>query len=550
MYIADIPTYTKDKKLSHVSILLRHSYRENGKNKTRTIANLTHEDPEVVAMLRWVLQNKEKVKELRNFENDFLRRINSKSIASVYLIYELLKRTGIEKALGKSFEAKLAMYQIIARIIQRGSRLSAVRLAENYAICEVLGIKEKFTEDDLYKNLKWLTKNQSKIESNYFKLRYKDRCPDLFLYDVTSSYLEGTHNRLGRYGYNRDKKKGKLQIVAGLLCDDEGYPVSVKLFEGNTLDYKTVSEEINQLTDEFGCKKITLVGDRGMIKGKQIEELDKVGFFYITAITKSQIEKMLNEDTLAMSFFDVNLHEVKSENIRYIMKRNPVRAKEIQNNRESKKQAINTLCTKKNIYLSAHPRSKPETAIKEVNQKIKSLKIESWLKARIEGRELIIDFNEKKFQEESLLDGCYVIKSNLTDEISKETIHARYKDLAFVEQAFRCCKTEVLEFRPWFVQLEDSTRGHSLIVMLSYIIIKKLKEYWKEIDNTVNEGLDILSKLCLQEVTLQNKIIYYEIVEPSATEKKFLKAANVKLPKGVPFLNTKVRSRKKLKRKA
>jgi transposase len=176
------------------------------------------------------------------------------------------------------------------------------------------------------------------------------------------------------------------------------------------------------------------------------------------------------------------------------------------------------------------------------------MKVESWLEARIEGRELILDFNEKKFQEESLLDSCYVIKSNLTDEISKETIHARYKDLAFVEQAFRCSKTELLELRPWFVQLEKSTRGHALIVMLSYIIVKKLKEYWKEIDNTVNEGLDILSKLCLKEVKIKNKITYYEIIEPSDTEKKFLKAANVKLPKGVPFLNTKVRSRKKLKR--
>jgi transposase len=549
MYIAEIPTYTKDKKLSHVSILLRHSYRENGKNKTRTIANITHEDPASIEAIRWALKNKAIIKELETLESGLIKRQQSKSIGAVYLVYTLLKQSGIVKALGTGWQAQLALYQIIARIIGRGSRLSAARLGENYAICEVLSIKEKFTEDDLYKNLAWLRNNQSQIENRLFKLRYKEKSKDLFLYDVTSSYMEGSHNELARYGYNRDKKRGKLQVVAGLLCDSEGYPVSVKVFEGNTLDYHTVSAEIKQVSSEFGCERVTFIGDRGMLKSKQIEELEANDFFYITAITKSQIQKMLKDGIIEMSFFDEEIREVVYDGVRYIMKRNPVRAEEIQRNREEKQRTIAKLLGKKNKYLSEHSKAKPETAMKEVNKKISSLKISSWLSSRLEGRIITIELDKKRLSEDSLLDGCYVIKSNVPQDISKEAVHGRYKELSKVEDAFRCSKTELLELRPWFVQQESSTRGHALVVMLSYIIIKMLKGYWKAIDATVKEGLKQLDTLCLEKVIIKNKMSYYEIIEPREMSKLLLKSANVTLPHKLPFINTNVSSRKKLKRK-
>ena len=549
MYVADIPTYTKNREISHIAILLRHSYREKGVQKTRTIANITHEDPKDIEAIRWALSNKNKLEKLKALDSGLIQRKESKSFGAVYLIKELLERTGIHKALGTGTEAKLAEYQIIARILEQGSRLSAVRLAENNAICEVLGIKEKFTEDELYKNLAWLSDRQKRIENNLFKIRYKDKSPELFLYDVTSSYMEGEHNALARYGYNRDKKKGKLQVVAGLLCDEEGYPISIKIFEGNTLDYNTLSEEIKQTALEFGCKRVTFVGDRGMIKSKQIEELEKNDFYYITAITKSQIEKMLRDGIIAMSLFDNEIREIEEAGIRYILKRNPLRAEEIQKNRESKKQAVEKLCQAKNKYLQLHPKAKTETASKEVTKKISALKISTWLKVIIEERELKLEESKEKLAEESLLDGCYVIKSNVSKEISKEILHGRYKDLSKVEQAFRCSKTELLELRPWFVRLDESTRGHAFIVMLSYIIIKSLKEYWKEIDTTVEEGINQLKTLCLTEVTLNNTIKYYEIIEPREMSKILLKAAKVQLPEVFPFININVRSRKKLIRK-
>src|SRR5262245_13812286 len=148
-----------------------------------------------------------------------------------------------------SFQGKLALWQVMARIIGQGSRLSSVRLAsEECDVGSVFELKRGFNENDLYDNLAWLADNQTKIEDSLFQKRYADgRKPSIFLYDVTSSYLEGTHNELAEFGYNRDKKTGKKQIVIGLLCDEEGDPLSTQVFKGNTQDPATVSEQIRKI---------------------------------------------------------------------------------------------------------------------------------------------------------------------------------------------------------------------------------------------------------------------------------------------------------------
>ena len=209
------------------------------------------------------------------------------------------------------------------------------------------------TKTNLYPNLAWLAENQVQIEQRLFAHFHPHGCPDLFLYDVTSSYLEGDHNALAAWGYNRDGKPGKKQIVLGLLCDGQGRPLSIEVFAGNTSDPKTFGSQIRKAVERFGGQGVTFVGDRGMIKGPQIKDLGQENFHYITAITKPQIEALLQQNVLAMDLFDDLLSEVASipEKVRYILRRNPQRAAEMAAVRHSKRAALEKLVQAKNALL-------------------------------------------------------------------------------------------------------------------------------------------------------------------------------------------------------
>jgi len=545
MYITEVLTKTKKGKPSHRCILLRESYRENAKVKNRTIANLTHCNPKEIAALRLALKHKDDLTAIKSLKDD-VEITQGMSIGASWCIYEISKQLGIDKALGTDRAGKLALWQVIARVIDQGSRLSAVRLAQVHAACDILGMRQGFNEEHLYRNLAWLSHNQKDIEKKLYKARLKGNKPELFLYDVTSSYLEGLHNELAEWGYNRDKKKGKKQVVIGLLCDEEGDPVSVEVFTGNTCDFNTFGSQVKKVAGEFGCERVTFVGDRGMIKSGQIEELRAEDFYYITAITKPQIEKLLKTGVFQMELFDKEVFEVPHEGVRYILRRNPQRVEEIACIRKEKKESIEKLCKKKNIYLSDHPGAQVKTAINEVNKRIERVKIGGWVKVEADGRRLRLKEDKAALAEEARLDGCYVIKSDVPKETDTQIIHDRYKDLAAVEQAFRTCKTAMLEMRPWYVWTEKSTRGHALVVMLAYLIARNLQRVWADFDLTVEEGLKQLSMLCAVEIVIKDEGSCHRIPTPAQTPDKLLRAAKVRLPKVLPHLGAKVVSRKKL----
>jgi transposase len=214
-----------------------------------------------------------------------------------------------------------------------------------------------------------------------------------------------------------------------------------------------------------------------MIKSGQIEYLSKAGFNYITAITKPQIRSMLNKGVFQMSFFDERVCEIEDDAVRYILRRNPIRAEEMARTRASKQAAIEKLMDKQNKYLAAHPRADVYTAWQKVLDKSVRLRVDRWLRVKVKDRErLTIEVDEEALAEISLLDGCYVIKTDLPSEVvDAETVHVRYKDLAMVERAFRTSKTGHLEVRPVYVRTEANTRGHVLVVMLAYLIVRELK---------------------------------------------------------------------------
>jgi hypothetical protein len=526
--------------------LLRESYRANGKVLHRTIANVSHCSAAEIKAMRLALRHKEDLEHLGTIQ-DAVTLKQGLSFGAVWTVYHVARRLGIDKALGTTRDGKLALWQVMARVIDQGSRLSAVRLAMSHAACDVLGVGT-FDEDALYENLDWLAGAQAAVEDRLFAQRTKTKPVSLFLYDVTSSYLEGTHNELAAFGYNRDGKKGKLQIVIGLLCDEDGHPVSIEVFPGNTQDPHTLAAQVAKLKERVSVQEITFVGDRGMIKSQQIEDLAKQGFHYITAITKPQIDKLLRTGTFQLELFEQELAEVLAdEGVRYVLRRNPVRAQEVRENRQAKLATLQALVAKHNHYLTEHPRADAQGALQKLVARAKTLRLSDWVELTLEARAITLTVNASAQQEAAKLDGCYVLKTDLTpQQAKKELVHDRYKDLASVEHAFRSCKTAHLEVRPIFLRLEARTRAHAFVVMLAYQIIRYLASCWNAFDVTVAEGLHALTTLCLVEVAPPHAPSYHCIPTPRAAIAQLLHSADIKLPKAFSLSGTRVATKKKL----
>jgi hypothetical protein len=544
MYI-DTSRITRGGKTS-TRHLLRESYRAHGKVLHRTIANVSHCSEAEIEAMRLALRHKEALEHLGTIQ-DAITLKQGMSFGAVWTVSHVARRLGIEQALGTTREGKLALWQVIARVIDQGSRLSAVRLAMSHAACDVLGLGP-FDEDALYDNLDWLAHRQAAVEDTLFAKRTRVKPVRLFLYDVTSSYLEGTHNELAAFGYNRDGKKGKMQIVMGLLCDEDGQPVSIEVFPGNTQDPRTVAAQLAKVKSRFGATAITFVGDRGMIKGQQIDDLGQHGFHYITAITKPQMEKLLRTGTLQMDLFDQEVAEVLTEEgIRYVLRRNPVRAQEVRDTRHAKLATLQAQVAKQNQYLTDHPRAKAQGAVQKLVARATTLRIADWVELTLEERTITLTVKTHAQQEAAKLDGCYVLKTDLTpQQASKELVHDRYTDLASVEHAFRTCKTAHLEVRPLFVRREARTRAHALVVMLAYQIIRYLASCWSAFDVTVEEGLHALTTLCLVEVAPKNAPSYHCLPTPRDAIARLLHSADIKLPKVFSLSGVRVSTKKKL----
>jgi len=593
MYL-DTSIVRSAKGVTYSRVLLRTSFREEGKVKHRTLGNLSDCSEADVNAIRLALKHKDQLAAL--LAREALQPKPGKegprlpgapgapgapsgkeraphftqgpAVGAIVVLRELAEALGIVAALGDDRQGRLALWQVIARALEQGSRLSAVRLARDLGAACVLGLPS-FDEDDLYANLAWLQDRQAAIEQHLFEHRSAEVKPSLYLYDVTSTYLEGEHNALAAFGYNRDGKRGKKQIVIGLLCDEQGVPVAIEAFRGNTADPKTVSAQIAKLQQRFQAQHITLVGDRGMLRGPQLKELSEAGLHYITAISKPQIETMLESGTLQMELFDQPLGEVLTPSAfqpeapagagtlpeppeteaapprmeRFILRRNPVRQAEIAANRLSKRQALEKSMSGLNTYLAEHPQAKVSTAQRRLEQRLKSLKLSKWMSVESQERTLTLSEDPEALEEEAKLDGCYVLRTDLSAEVaSKEIVHDRYKSLGDVEQAFRRSKTVELEMRPVHVRKESSTRGHLLVVMLAYLLMQELGKRWAHLDLTVKEGLDRLNTYCAVEVAGVLKVL----LEPRADVQSLLTAAGVTLPATLSGSMSKVATRKKL----
>lgn len=551
MFIAEVVSKGKRGK-SYTSILLRESFRVGSAVKSKTLAVLTHLPAHVLeAVRRAVAQPADSLPKLADTSEGSLRLRQGPSMGALWTLDQLAQRLGIKKALGVTRQAELSYWQVLARVLRPGpSLLAMVRLAADCAAAALLGWHRAFTEDDLYANGAWLEGRHALIERRLWQARPASPKDQLFLYDVTSSYLEGDYNALAAWGYNRDHKQGKKQVVVGLLTDGQGEPVSIQVYRGNTSDLKTFGQQVHKIKKELGCEGVTLVGDRGMIRTDQKAAAQKAQFHFVTALTKPQIQKLLADKVLQLELFDEKVHEVLGEDgRRFVMRRNPVRQAELQRAREQKQQVLEAALQKANTYLEEHPRAKVATQRRHLAARLEGFKVQDWLKLTIRKERLVLTLDAPALQAAAQLDGCYVVETDLqTAHADAQTIHDRYKDLALVERDFRTLKTGHLEMRPWFVCTEDNTQAHALTAMLALKVRRHLERAWWSLEVTVEEGLSELEQLCVIELLHpgSGQVVARQVPEPSARQKQLLEALRLVLPSTVPEANVTVGTRKKI----
>lgn len=525
MYLDRNPYTSKSGKLVKRAIL-RHSYRENGVVKKKTIANLSSLSDEELDVIEIALKNKKDVSALLDFTKQVLE--TDKYFGSLNAVIQVLKKLGISSVLEKFPNSDIVKWLIFCRLTHQSSVSEAFRLKDDYYTEMFLSLDDKSLKD-FYKTYENLCENQSKIETQLYKKQSK-HTETIFLYDLTSSYLEGSKNELASYGYNRDKKNGKKQITYGLLTDSQGDPLSVDAFKGNTNDAKTFSNQIDKLKTRFNCKKVIIVGDKGMIKSSGIEDVEKNGFYYITSITKEQIKSRVTKGSFQLSMFEDDLVDLcdTTEKTRYVLRRNPIRTSEMRQNRKEKLSIIKNQINKSNNYLSEHHKAKTQTQLNTINLLITKYKFNSWLFVELKNeRELVLKINISALKEIMKFDGCYAIKTNLLDnDFSAETLHQRYKDLSKVEQAFRTEKTAHLQVRPIYLRKEQRTRAHLFIVMLAYKVYRYLQQAWKN-DITVKEGLLKLNLITTANIKVGKKIKKI-IIKPNSECKKILDKIKVR----------------------
>ena len=479
MYIAAVPN-----RNSPPCILLRESYREGGKVRSRTLANLTHWPHEVVDGLRAILKGGVVVSE----GGEGFEVVRSLPHGHVAAVLATLRKLALEKLIGsrRCRERDLVVGMIVARIIDPRSKLATARgLGQETAFTslgEALGIVDA-DEDDLYGAMDWLLPRQARIEQALARRHLRDGT--LVLYDVTSSYFEGKTCPLARYGHSRDQKKGKLQIVFGLLCDVGGRPLAVEVFAGNRGDPSTLAPQIQKLRDRFGLKRIVLVGDRGLITEARLRDDVRpiAGLDWITALRAPAIDRLVKQGHLQLSLFDErDLAEIASPDYpgeRLIVCRNPFLADERHRKRQELLSATERELDKivKAVRRDRRPLRGQDKIALRVGKTLNRFKV---------GKHFILTITEHAFEyerdtaritAEAALDGFYVIRTSVpADALDAEGTVRAYKGLSRAERAFRCLKTVDLKVRPIHHRLADRVRAHVFLCTLAYYVEWHMRE--------------------------------------------------------------------------
>ena len=481
MYIEAVPN-----RGSPPAILLRESFRENGRVRKRTLANLSEWPTPLVEGFRTLLKGGVAVAA----EGIRIRRALPHGHAAAVL--GTIRGIGLDRLLGKPIDKRLvalAIALIASRLISPASKLATARdLAADTAGSSLGRLLElgAVEESELYRALDWLGARQAAIETALARRHLKDGA--LVLYDVSSSWLEGRCCELARFGYSRDGKKGKLQIVYGLLCAADGCPVAVEVFEGNTADPMTLATQIDKLKERFGLSRVVQVGDRGMITSARIrDELRPAGLDWITALRAPQIRTLLDSGAFQLSLFDErDLAEITAPEFpgeRLVVCKNPLLAEERARKREDLLQATQAALTKlaDRIARGTGPQNTDRIA-RAVGRIENRFKLAKLFDITVGEDGFTFARSPLRIAEEARLDGFYVIRTSVEDKaLAAESVVGAYKSLARVERAFRSLKTVDLHLRPIHHWLASRVRAHVFLCMLACHVEWHMRECLKPI---------------------------------------------------------------------
>jgi len=481
MYIESVPN-----RSSPPAILLRESFHENGRVRKRTLANLSDWPTTLVEGFRTLLKGGVAVAE----EGIAIRRALPHGHAAAVL--GTIRAIGLDRLLGKPTDKRLApltIALIASRLVSPASKLATARDLAADTACSSLGRLLQLgavDEVELYRALDWLGARQAAIEGALARRHLKDGA--LVLYDVSSSWLEGRCCELARFGYSRDGKKGKLQIVYGLLCAADGCPVAVEVFEGNTADPMTLSAQIDKLKERFGLSRVVLVGDRGMITSARIrDELRPAGLDWITALRAPQIRALVDAGAFQLSLFDErDLAEITAPDFpgeRLVVCRNPLLAEERTRKREDLLHATEAALTKlaDQIARGTGPTGQDKIA-RGVGRIENRYKLAKLFDITVAEDGFTFGRNHARIADEARLDGFYVIRTSVEDKaLAAENVVGAYKSLARVERAFRSLKTVDLHLRPIHHWLAPRVRAHVFLCMLACHVEWHMRERLKPI---------------------------------------------------------------------
>jgi transposase len=472
MYIESVPNRT-----SPPAILPRESYRENGKVRKRTLCNLSDWPAAHIEGLRGVLKGGTVIAP----DRDAFTVTRSLPHGHAALALGTARKIGLDGILGPDGNRcrDLALAMVVARIIDPGSKLAAARaLSPNTAASSlgtILGLDD-VDEDGLYTALDWLGERQPAIETVLAKRHLKNGT--LVLYDVSSSYMEGSCCPLAHRGYSRDGRKGTPRIVYGLLCTPDGCPIAIEVFDGNTGDPETLAAQIEKLKQRFGLDHVVLVGDRGMItQARLTEDVKAAGLDWITALRGPAIRDLVKGGVLRLSLFDqrdmasITAPDFPGE--RLIVCRNPDLAAKRAHKREELLDAterdlarIQTAVARKRNPL----RGATEIAL-AVGVVIEKHKMRKHFDLDIADTKFSFARKTDAIAAEAATDGIYIVRTSLAAEVLDDAATVRsYKSLSQVERAFRCLKTVDLQVRPVHHWLADRVRAHVFLCMLAYYL--------------------------------------------------------------------------------
>ena len=540
MYLESIKSVRNGK--TYFTHLVRETYREGGKIKHRTVSNVSNLPAEHLRQLKNNLAGKN-----GNISIDDLEHGRSYEYGASYVFMQLARELELDKMIFSQKEQwrEDVLAMIVGRLTYQGSKLSLTNMYADTVLWSLgghaPGVRPE-VEKHCYAAMDELLKRKAKIECKLAQKHLQDGC--VVLYDMTNCWFEGEYadSEYVSFGKAKGGKTGYKQIAIGLLTDKYGCPVGVEIFKGSTSDQTTVLDEVKKLSTTYGLKDIIFTGDRGMLTQKRIDEVSESEYKTVTALTHPQIKSLIEKDNIQPDLFDekniIEVLDCDNKNIRYILCKNENTMRDERATRNGLIEKVKQDLAQKAGVAKTRDKLKVAASIGRLFEKRKVEKFFAW---RVGGKgELTWSLKDEIVKQEELLDGCYVIRTDVPEnKFNKLEVVEAYRNLQKVEQAFKNLKTVMLELRPMYHKTDDRLKAHIFMVSLAYYIqwhatqrLKPLFEADGEYGDkrwTFEIVVERLKSIRLTETLIGGIVVKNCISKPDEEQKKILELLNVKL---------------------